>query len=256
MNEQEGNGAAMPELYKKLLLRDLWSSGFSQAKYLPETGQIKIPLDGHEHPPLITASGSVLYHEEHRDLALDTLSPIAGRAKEIADAWNCSREMPVSDLPEFRMLAEYNNIVLAARDDTEHGHGLHFVTWEYNYERTGMYRGHYTEDYSYAKEDFAVRADLIPESKLIKPEQAAEIKASVEYRIKNDDHLTLAVEDILKDVTEKLERAYPAIGKSEKPQSGKKPSIGDKLREGKAKSDANKTQAPADKPKKRTKESD
>jgi hypothetical protein len=238
MNEEDIVSAAMPEMFRKLLMRELLRNDFPHAEYMPETGEIKIPIGDHERPPRINAEGNVLYHQVHSDLVTDILLPIAKRVKEIADAWNHSREMPVDDLPEFRLLSEYNNIVLAARDDTEHGHGLHFVTWKYDYNRTGMYQGHYTEDYSYAKEDFAVRAGLVPKEKLFTPEQAAEVKESLRYRLKNDDDVTLKKEELLLTVIENLNEVYTAPAAEEKASPEKKASIGEKLREGKAKSDA------------------
>jgi hypothetical protein len=255
MNQNDDNVNVMPEMMRKLMLSELAQNGFPQAEYAPASGMIEIPIEGFERPILITEEGYVRYMPEVSDLA-DSLKPVAEQVREMAYAWEHSREMPVGDLPEFRLLSEYNNIVLAARDDTEHGRGLHFVTWEYNYERTGMYRGHYTEDYNYAKEDFALRSGLVSEHKLVTPEQAAEIKASVEYRINKDGKLTLAVEDMLKDFAGNLDRAYPALKSTEKPAHGKKPSISKKLQDGKAKSDANKAKSPAAKPKKRTKEID
>jgi hypothetical protein len=125
------DGEVMTALHQKLLLRELAQNGFPQAVYLPETGQIKVPVDEREHQPLLTANGSVLYWPEHRDIAMGTLRPIGERVKETVDAWNRTREMPVPDLAEFRVLAEYSNIVLAARDDTKSGYGLHFVAASY-----------------------------------------------------------------------------------------------------------------------------
>jgi hypothetical protein len=252
MNQQDENVAPM---LQKLMLHELAKNGFPQAEYAPESGAIKIPVDGAERPILITADGGIRYMAESRDVVMDTLKPLVDGVTEMTNAWNHARDMPVEGLPNFRLLAEYNGVVLAARDDTEHGHGLHFVTWEYNYERTGMHQGHYTEDYGYAKEDFAVRSGLVSAYKIIAPEQAAEIKASVAYRIEKDESLTLAGEDMLKDVAKKLERAYPALRNAEKPP-GKKPSISQKLQEGKEKVDAEKAKSPAGKAKKRAKEMD
>ncbi len=253
--EEIGDVGTMPEMLRKLMMFELAKSGFPQAEYAPETGMIKIPVDGFERPILITEEGYVRYMPEVSDLA-DSLKPIAEQVREMAYAWEYSRAMPVGDLPEFRLLAECNSIVLAARDDSVHGRGLHFVTWEYNYERTGMYRGHYTEDYIYAKEDFAVRAGLVPENKLFTPEQAVEVKTSIDYRIKKDNKLTLAAEDMLKDVAGKLDHAYPSQSDLKKDPPGKKPSIGDRLRAGKEKPDATKANNPAPTAKKRTKEID
>ncbi|MDR1704328.1 MAG: hypothetical protein LBS19_06545, partial [Clostridiales bacterium] len=96
------------------------------------------------------------------------------------------------------------------------GRGLHFVTWQYNYDRSGMDHGHYTEDYAAAKEDFAVRSGLFPEAKLFMAEQAADIIASVKFRLENDGCLSFPAEERLYALADKLSSAYPAIrGKAE-----------------------------------------
>jgi len=55
--------------------------------------------------------------------------------------------MPIKDVAEFRLLSECNKIVLAARDDGDRG--LHFVTWEYSYDRKDVGAGHYRTRYNH-----------------------------------------------------------------------------------------------------------
>ncbi len=255
IGEEIEDTTAMPEMMRTLMLHEFAKSGFPQAEYAPESGMIEIPVDGCERPILITEEGYVRFMPEVSDLA-DEMKPIAEQVREIAAAWEYSRDMPVNGLQEFRLLSEYNGIVLAARDDTEHGRGLHFVTWEYNYERTGMYRGHYTEDYNYAKEDFAVRSGLIPEEKLLTPEQALEVKESIRFRLKNADDITPKAEEILASITGNLHEAYPAPEIAEQAPPDKKPSIAERLQAGKEKSKANRANNSAPAAKTRTKEID
>ncbi len=158
---------------------------------------------------LIAGNGEIFYKRDDRELARDTLRPAVARVTEAVAAWKNARPLLVGDLPEYRVLAEYNNIVLAARDDTGLGHGLHYVTWEYSYGRTGVHHGHYTGDFHAAKEDFAVRAGLIREEKLLTPEQAAVVRTAVAYRLENDYDILPAAEDALKTVAAKLDAAYP-----------------------------------------------
>jgi hypothetical protein len=97
---------------------------------------------------------------------------------------------------------------MSARNDTEYGRGLYFVTWQYDRDRTGVEHGHYTEDYNAAKEDFASRSGLVSKDKLFTPEQAVEMKTSIDFRIENDDELTYATENALNDIAGKLNAAY------------------------------------------------
>ena len=43
---------------------------------------------------------------------------------------------------DFKLLAEFNDCVLAGRFSGE-GRGVQFVTWEWGYDRKGLYHGHY-----------------------------------------------------------------------------------------------------------------
>lgn len=195
--------------FKQLLLRyELAKIGFPDARYIPEIDKVKVQPDNNRMPE-INGEGNIRYGTEYENIALHTLRPLVDNVNEAIAAWEKSRAVPFDDLSKFCIMSEYNNVVLAARDDTVYGRGLHFTTWQYNFERTGFDHGHYTEDYIAAKEDFAVRAGLIPATKILTPEQAQEVKAAIEYRISNDGDITMAAEDMLKTITAKLNDAYP-----------------------------------------------
>jgi hypothetical protein len=205
---------AMSEMKQKLLLHELVKLGFPGAAYMPESGIIMVQPDN-DRMPVIYGNGEISYGAEHDGFASNTLKPIVAGVSESADAWDKSRAMPFDELSKFRVLAEYNGIMLAARDDTGYGRGLHFVTWQYNYDRTGLDHGHYTENYNAAKEDFAVRSGLIPDDKLLTPEQVSDIKAAIEYRRENDGDLTYEADYSLHSVLQRLNAAYPAPGDAE-----------------------------------------
>ena len=64
---------------------------------------------------------------------------------------------------DFRLLADFGGAVLAGQE-RENGQGYQFVTWIWDYDRTGVSHGHYYEDnFQSAKQDFAVRSGLTPE---------------------------------------------------------------------------------------------
>ena len=72
----------------------------------------------------------------------------------------------------FKLLAEFGSAVLCGRDDGP-GRGFTFVSWQYNFDRTGVDLGHYYEDYTSAKEDFALRAGLVQGNLVFTPERYA-----------------------------------------------------------------------------------
>ena len=78
----------------------------------------------------------------------------------------------ISGLSEkFHLLADFGGAVLAGRE-LENGRGYQFVTWIWDYNRTGVSYGHYyDEDFCGAKQDFAVRSGLISKTQLFSPEE-------------------------------------------------------------------------------------
>ncbi|MPN40449.1 hypothetical protein SDC9_187986 [bioreactor metagenome] len=71
----------------------------------------------------------------------------------------------------FKLLADFGGTVLAGRE-MEKGTGMQFVTWLWDYKRTGVTLGHYFGDgYQNAKKDFALRSGLVAVEKQFTPEQ-------------------------------------------------------------------------------------
>ena len=67
---------------------------------------------------------------------------------------------------DYRLLAEFNDVVLAGHE-RDRAYGVEFITWERTYDRTGVWQGHYYENnYSGARQDFAVRSGLLDQDRL------------------------------------------------------------------------------------------
>ena len=205
---------AMTELKQKILLHELAKLGFPDAVYISESDKIKVQPDN-DRLPFISDAGGINYGAEHEQFVRNTLRPIVNGVNESVAAWEKARAVPFEDLKQFRILVAHNNVLLAARDDTELGRGLHFVTWRYDHDLTGVEHGFYTEDYMAAKENFATRSELVSENKLLTEEKAAELVSAVEYRLEHDDSLTYVTEEELKSIAAQLRYAYPATESQE-----------------------------------------
>ena len=227
----------MSELKQRLLKIELAKVGFPNADYVAEADVVKLQPDN-ERLPEINNAGDVKYGTEYDYLAAYTICPLVHKVNEIISAWENSRPAPFDKVSQYNILAEYNDIVLAARDDEEYGRGLHFVTWKYDEERTEFYDGRYTEDFAEAKESFALRAGLIQKEKIITQEQAADIKAAVDFSLENCQSYSYAKR--LTDINEALSTAYPQIfneketspskeGAENQKSNDKKPTLQDKL---------------------------
>jgi hypothetical protein len=198
----------MSELKQRLYKYELAKIGFPDAEYLPCSDKIKLK-PGDDRLPDINNAGDIRYSPAYSHLALHTISPMVDMINEVTAAWENSRPAPFEGVSHFNILSEYNNTVLAARDDAEYGRGLYFVTWKYNEGRTEFYGGHYTEDYVGAKESFALRSGLMREEKVMTQEQAADIKAAIDFFAANSDDYDL--DKRLNKISEDLCHVYPGI---------------------------------------------
>ena len=132
-----------------------------QLRYLEEirislhrAGFGTMPLEGAQLPVLwngaplcrITGKGSVFYRREDVDTpqaedALYRVEDIAAKTLEYMTAMEAAPQLKASGLNgDYRILADFGGTVLAG---TPSKHGVQFVTWDWDYDRTGVSHGHY-----------------------------------------------------------------------------------------------------------------
>ena len=146
---------------------------------LPVEGdQLPVHWNGTPHCR-ITGKGSVFYRREDVDTpqaedALYRVEDIAAKTLEYITAMEAAPQLKASGLDgDYRILADFGGTVLAGSPSK---HGVQFVTWDWDYDRTGVVHGHYfMENYDGAKQDFATRSGLIQKEQLFSPEQLTEI---------------------------------------------------------------------------------
>ena len=165
-----------------------------QLRYLEEVriplhraGFGTLPVEGEQLPVLwngaplcrITGKGSVFYRREDADTpqaedALYRVEDIAAKTLEYMTAMEAAPQLKASGLDgDYRILADFGGTVLAG---TPSKYGVQFVTWDWDYDRTGVSHGHYfMENYDAAKRDFATRSGLVQKEQLFSPEQLTEI---------------------------------------------------------------------------------
>ena len=145
---------------------------------------------------------------------------VAQTADEVytyVEAVQTAPTLHISGLNEkFHLLADFGGAVLAGRE-LENGRGYQFVTWIWDYYRTGVCYGHYYEDdFTAAKQDFAVRSGLISNARLFLDEELSELYRATDYLLDNDlelqqEHLKAIqtartkIEYIVPNLQEKLE---------------------------------------------------
>ena len=202
-----------------------------QLRYLEEVriplhraGFETLPLEGAQLPVLwngaplcrITGKGSVFYRREdvNTPLAEDALlrvEDIATQTMEYMTAMETAPQLKASGLEgDYRILADFNGTVLAGMHSK---HGVQFVTWDWDYDRTGLSHGHYfMENYDGAKQDFAIRSGLIHKEQLFSPEQMTEIYRCCADSVDGDFFdLTAEQEKVIRSVQQQIEDCVPDL---------------------------------------------
>lgn len=202
-----------------------------QLRYLEEVriplqraGFETLPLEGAQLPVYwngvslcrITGKGSVFYRREdvNTPLAEDALlrvEDIATQTMEYMTAMETAPQLKASGLEgDYRILADFNGTVLAG---THSKHGVQFVTWDWDYDRTGLSHGHYfMENYDGAKQDFAIRSGLIHKEQLFSPEQMTEIYRCCADSVDGDFFdLTAEQEKVIRSVQQQIEDCVPDL---------------------------------------------
>ncbi len=128
--------------------------------------------------------------------------------KERNDLYLNAKPLDCEGVRDFRLISEFGNHLLAAKQSKDNE--IRFVTWQYDYDRTGVTLGHYYEtNYEGALKHFTVRSGLIDENQLFSAEEIAVLYASCIFRGRHDDDLTFESEQELHTVIEKLESNLP-----------------------------------------------
>ena len=181
---------------------------------VPDNGLLPILADG---LPLcrISETGSVRYRDAdigslEREDALHEVTQTAETVSEYMKLMDAAPLLKAQGLDEtYRLLADFNGVVLAGHSSRL---GVQFVTWDWDYERTGVSQGHYMSNhYEAAKKDFAVRSGLVREQQLFSPEHLTEIYRCVQDTLDHPYNLTYDREKCLGKIQEQITNLVPDL---------------------------------------------
>ncbi|WP_326974734.1 hypothetical protein [Caproicibacter sp. BJN0012] len=181
---------------------------------VPDNGLLPVLVD---RLPLcrISETGSVRYRDadigsvERKD-ALHEVTQTAETVSEYMKLMDAAPLLKAQGLDEtYRLLADFNGVVLAGHATR---YGVQFVTWDWDYEKTGVTQGHYmSNNYTAAKQDFAVRSGLIRRGQLFSPEQLTELSRCVQAVLDDQNELTCDQETLLRETQEQIETLVPNL---------------------------------------------
>lgn len=202
-----------------------------QLRFLEETairlrqnGFTVEPIEDHHLPVCwekgrlcrVSGKGSVLYRQENVDSiraqdALQTVIDTAKMTSEYMAILETAPRLKASGLDgDYRILADFGGTVLAG---TPSKYGVQFVTWDWDYDRTGVVHGHYfMENYDGAKQDFATRSGLIQKEQLFSPEQLTEIFRCCADSVDEDFfELTDTQEEMIRGIQQQIRVCVPDL---------------------------------------------
>lgn len=189
-------------------------------RYDEETESLYIDYEGSELLSL-HAKGSIYYDSKklktnERNNQFFSIKDLIGHVVEYLNAYESSPLLEALGLEErWRRLAEYNKIVLAARDDGDYG--FTFTTWKKSFDGKSVVNGHYTMDYTAAKRDFAARSGLINKNRLFDNEQLKNILYCLVFTNQNDKKLTDDQLQTLKEFAIQISEFLPDALKEQEP---------------------------------------
>ena len=178
-----------------------------------EDGLLPVLLDGH---PIcqISGGGNVRYRPE--DVAAETMEQALQKATDTAETvseymhlMEAAPILKAQGLDEdYKQLADFNAVVLAGHPTR---YGVQFVTWDWDYGRTGVSQGLYMSNYEGAKKDFAVRSGLIQKRQLFSSEQLTEIYRCASNELDNNFNLTYEQEKSIDNIRMQIRSLVPDL---------------------------------------------
>lgn len=202
----------MSEKYFKELTRVLAMNDIEAES--PDRNTLPILLNNRSACRVEPSGCMCIFPDDFRSPEADELyhkvAPFSRMVKEYMTAIERAPLLKATALDEnFRQLAEFNGAVFAGRE-TEYGYM--FVTWERDYEGTGVCNGgYYLDGYAAAKQDFAIRAGLIEKQRLFSDTQLLDIYQSVNDTFEAGYELTKEDEKKLSGIQKQIETLIPDV---------------------------------------------
>ena len=204
----------MKNKYLIELSRRLSTDGFQST--IREDRRLDVFL--HDQPVLYVSPASDVFllpagskNEEASEL-YHQVAVVADKVYGYVEAVQNAPLLHASGLHEdFRLLADFGGAVLAGQE-RENGQGYQFVTWIWDYDRTGVSHGHYYEDdFQSAKQDFAVRSGLIPRAQLFTLEELTELYRAAEHWFYEGPELDYKQQKAIQEARTKIEYTVPDL---------------------------------------------
>ena len=184
------------------------------ALHATEDGLLTVLMDG---LPLcqVSDNGSVRYQDA--DIGAgereDALHQVTQEVETVSEYMRLTEEAPLIKAQgldeDYKQLADFNGVVLAGHPSR---FGVQFVTWDWDYGRTGVSQGHYMSNYyEAAKNDFAVRSGLVDRQRLFSDEQLTELYRCASNELDSNANLTYEQEKSIENIRMQIRSLVPDL---------------------------------------------
>lgn len=171
---------------------------------------------GYKGVELVAATDNGFLHYKRQDLTDPEIRNVfahllddAETVREYVGIYESAPQMKPKDVSNYRKFAEYGDVVLAGMYSQKHG--FMFCSWKQSDSGKYLAHGDYSPDYLSSKENFAARAGLIDNNKLLTQEEATELFRCAAFARDNCESLTFDQDRSLMELMEKLQSAYPHL---------------------------------------------
>lgn len=175
----------------------------------------------HDDRPIayIQEDGAVHYPVDRDTMPARRIPGVIAKVWEMEHAYRQAPHLELSGVNSYKKILQYNQHLLAARYDGN-GH-FRFVTWQVNFDQTGVTLGHYfyRNEYEQAKEDFIQRSGLVDERKLFSKEQLYLLYSALLYSRFHDINLDYADKQEIDQLIRHIEAVAPVSQTVRQPAS-------------------------------------
>ncbi len=162
-------------------------------------------------------TGTISYRNSYDRDEINKILELIKNFREQEEIFEKAQHIKLEGLERYKLLAEYNNTVLAACEISTLDHLNHkitqfeFVTWEKDKGTEGVHAGNYFgENYAAAKEDFAKCSGLINKDNLFSETEMLTIYSGL-VRFQDLNEISGDQEKIINDIKDKISNVVPDI---------------------------------------------
>ncbi|AEY65591.1 hypothetical protein [Clostridium sp. BNL1100] len=182
-----------------------------------DTEKICVTKDGRDLCDINCIEGTITYHQAYDREEIDLIRDLINDLQEQERIFTRADPMQVEGLKHYKVLAEYNNVILAAcesesiNSSMQRVNSYQYVTWEKDNGGSGVHSGNYFSDnYSGAKDNFAVRSGIMRKSKLLSETEMMAIYSGI-VKLEDSENNADGSNKIFKQIKEKIQDTIPDI---------------------------------------------